>query len=64
MVHTLTIWSSATSTSTAARQDLGCTGVPRSQATAPPPKGHHRALGTVLLQSPRGVLFLMSEVPL
>ena len=28
-----------------------------------PPKDHHRALGIVLLQGPRGALFLMSEVP-
>ena len=30
----------------------------------PPPHDHHRALGIVLLQGPRGALFLMSEVPL
>ena len=30
----------------------------------PPPPDHHRALGIVLLKGPRGVLFLMSEVPL
>ena len=30
----------------------------------PPPYDHHRALGMVLLQGPRGALFLMSEVPL
>ena len=29
-----------------------------------PPSDHHRALGIVLLQGPRGALFLMSEVPL
>ena len=31
---------------------------------SPPSQGHHRALGTVLLQGPGGALFLMSEVPL
>jgi hypothetical protein len=30
----------------------------------PPTWGHRRALGIVLLQGPRGALFLMSEVPL
>jgi hypothetical protein len=30
----------------------------------PPPKEHHRALGTGLLQGPGGVHFLVSEVPL
>ena len=30
----------------------------------PPPLGHHRALGIVLLQGPSGVRFPMSEVPL
>ena len=30
----------------------------------PPPQDLHRALGIVLLQGPRGALFLMSEVPL
>ena len=30
----------------------------------PSPQDHHRALGTSLLQGPRGVLFLISEVPL
>ena len=30
----------------------------------PPPRGHHKALGTVLLLVPRGTLFLISEVPL
>ena len=29
-----------------------------------PPGDHDRALGIVLLQGPRGALFLMSEVPL
>jgi len=29
-----------------------------------PLQGHHRALGIVLLQSPKGALFLMSEVSL
>ena len=29
-----------------------------------PPWGYHRALGTVLLQGPRMLQFLMSEVPL
>ena len=32
--------------------------------SSPPRKGHHRALGMVLPQGPRGPLFLMSEVPL
>ena len=31
---------------------------------SPPPEGHHRALGIVLLLGPAGRLFLMSEVPL
>ena len=48
-----------------------CTGVPRSQdqppplqgylahkKQAPPPPGHHRALGIVLLYGPRGCSFL------
>ena len=30
----------------------------------PPPQGFHRALGLVVLKVPRGVLFLMGEVPL
>ena len=30
---------------------------------SPPRWGHHRALGTVLLQGPVGSLFLISEVP-
>ena len=30
----------------------------------PPPESHHRALGIFLLYGPRGVLFLMSEIPL
>jgi len=30
----------------------------------PPPSDHHRPLGIVLLWGPRGVRFLMSEVPL
>ena len=30
----------------------------------PPPKDHHRTLGTVLLSGPRRGVFLMSEVPL
>ena len=30
----------------------------------PPPQGHHRALGIVLLLGPRRRVFLMSEVPL
>ena len=30
----------------------------------PPPQDFHRALGIVLLKSPRGARFLMSEVPL
>jgi len=30
----------------------------------PLPDDHHRPLGTVLLQGPRGGRFLMSEVPL
>jgi hypothetical protein len=30
----------------------------------PPPLGHHRALGVVLLQGPGEALFLVSEVPL
>jgi len=29
-----------------------------------PPQDRHRALGTVLLQGPRGRTFLISEVPL
>ena len=29
-----------------------------------PPWDHHRVLGLVLLQGPRGGLFLMSEAPL
>jgi len=29
---------------------------------SPPPQGHHRALGIILLQGPRGSRFLMSEV--
>ena len=32
----------------------GCTGVPRSQKTAPPPPDRPKALGIVLLQGPRG----------
>ena len=31
---------------------------------SPPPQDHDRALGIVLLYGPRGVLFLMSKVPL
>ena len=31
---------------------------------SPPPQDHHRALDILLLQGPRGALFLMSEVPL
>ena len=31
---------------------------------SPPPQHLHRSLGIVLLQGPRGALFLMSEVPL
>ena len=31
---------------------------------SPPPQDHHRILGIVLLQGPRGALFLMSEVHL
>ena len=31
---------------------------------SPAPQDHHKALGTGLLQGPRGRLFLMSEVPL
>ena len=30
----------------------------------PPPQDHHRALGISLLQGPRGMRFLMREVPL
>ena len=30
----------------------------------PPPQDHHRPLGIVLLQGPRGLHFFMSEVPL
>ena len=29
-----------------------------------PPQDHHRAIGIVLRQGPRGALFLMIEVPL
>jgi len=31
---------------------------------SPSPWGHHRAVGIVLLQGPRGALFLMSEAPM
>ena len=43
--------------------DQVCAGVPRSYETAPSPRAY-RALGIVLLWDPRGVQFLMSEVPL
>ena len=40
------------------------TGVPRSLKLGPLPEDCYRALGILLLQAPRGTLFLMSEVPL
>ena len=38
--------------------------LPRPAAVRRPPQDHHRALGMVLQQGPRGWRFLMSEVPL
>ena len=42
---------------------VGSTGVPHSQKNHPP-KDHHMALDASLLKGPRGLRFLMSEVPL
>ena len=41
-----------------------CTGVPRSEETAPPPGTYSRTMPRVLGWSWGGVLFLMSEVPM
>ena len=56
-VYRFSVWLSQASA-------LRAKGVPRSRETAPPPLGVHRALSIVILQGPRGALFLMSEVPL
>ena len=58
-----------------ARGGRGGDGTPRGKASdatqgylaykkTPPHQDHHRLLGIVLLQGPRGMLFLMSEIPL
>ena len=45
-------------------KSLACGMIPEGAKKQPPPYDHHRALGMVLLQGPRGRRFLMTEVPL